>query len=217
MRSGEWDFGEGEMVSIKAGRWWKKVAIGLCVMGTISAAQAGEAILQQEPAPIVEASRPVDPADMATAAAVADGLTTALALSSGAVEMNPLVATSPVGLVAMTGLKIGLVKYAETLPEEDKRSVMKTTSAIWMGAAVNNLLVIASAATPFAIVAGIAAGYAMWQHLDEQYQEQDAVLARATLVPADASAITADVAMAPAGLVDESVVVPAEPMQTSGN
>lgn len=115
--------------------------------------------------------------DAATTAAVADGVTTAMALSAGAVEMNPLVATSPVGLLALTGLKIGLVQFSETLPEEEKRTVMKTTSALWGGAAVNNLLVLLAAPPPISIVAGLVTGFALWNQMEEKYEKADQAIA----------------------------------------
>lgn len=117
------------------------------------------------------------PQDAAVAAAVADGVTTGIAISAGAIEMNPLVTTTPVGLVALTGMKIGLVQYADTLPQEEKRAVMKTTSSVWGGAAVNNLLVLMAAPPPFPVIAGLIMGLATWQHMDGQYQKEDELIA----------------------------------------
>lgn len=70
------------------------------------------------------------PENTAMAAAIADGLTTSIALSSGAVEYNSAIPTSPLGLVALTGLKIGLIKYSESFTEPEKRLTIKSTSAI---------------------------------------------------------------------------------------
>lgn len=144
----------------------------------------------------------LDGADTATAAAIADGLTTGLALGAGAIETNPLIATNPIGLVAMTGLKIGLVQYADTLPTEDKRAVMKTSSAVWGGAAANNLLVLLAAPTPLSIVAGLVAGVMIWNHMDEKYQEEDRILAEQKTK--EAAPVTVETAAA-------------DPAQTSGN
>jgi hypothetical protein len=113
----------------------------------------------------------------ARTAAVADGVTTALALSAGAMEMNPLVSTSPLGLIALTGAKIGLVNFARTLPEQDKRMVLKTSTALWSGAAVNNLLVLMAAPTPLAVVAGVLVGVLSWRHTSSRYEEVDRALA----------------------------------------
>lgn len=113
----------------------------------------------------------------AMAAAVADGVTTGMALSAGALETNPLIATSPVGLVAVTGLKIGLVNLADSLPQQEKRLTLKSTSAVWGGAAVNNILVFLAAPAPFPILAGFVAGIMTWNHLTNQYEKDDIRLA----------------------------------------
>lgn len=105
--------------------------------------------------------------------AVADGISTGLALSAGAIEMNPLISTSPIGLVALTGAKIGLVKLAAGLPKREKRLVIKASSAIWGGAAVNNLMVLASAAPALAVGTGVIAGVLWWLHSTRVYEQAD--------------------------------------------
>ena len=106
-------------------------------------------------------------------AAVADGITTGLAVSSGALEMNPLISTSPAGLIVLTGAKIGLVKYADRLPQNEKRMVIKSSSSLWTGAAVNNLMVLLSAPTPLAVATGVIAGVLWWQHSSRVYERAD--------------------------------------------
>lgn len=161
---------------------------GYCEAPPLGAEHAGAVVVAFDPMSMVATSPPgaagvsagpgMDGADHAITAAVADGVTTGVALSLGAgVEMNPLIMTSPLGLVAMTGLKIGLVKYADTLPEEDKRTAMKTSSAVWGGAAMNNLLVLLAAPGPLSVIVGLITGIATWMHMENQYQEQDRVAA----------------------------------------
>lgn len=113
----------------------------------------------------------------AMGAAVADGITTGLAVSSGALEMNPLISTSPAGLLVLTGAKIALVKYADRLPEDEKRTVIKSSSSLWTGAAVNNLMVLLSVPTPAAIAAGVVAGVLWWQHSTRVYERADRQIA----------------------------------------
>lgn len=113
----------------------------------------------------------------AMASAVADGVTTGIALSVGAIETNPLIATSPIGLVALTGAKLGLVKYADTMPQDDKRLTLKSTSAIWGGAAVNNVMVLLAAPPPFPIIAGLIMGIATWTHMGSEYEKEDLLAA----------------------------------------
>ena len=109
--------------------------------------------------------------------AVADGVSTSLALSAGALEANPMAASSPLGILALTGAKIGLVKFADRLPENEKRLVIKTTSAVWGGAAVNNLMVMMSAAPAVAIGAGVVAGVMWWMHSTKVYAQADREIA----------------------------------------
>lgn len=117
------------------------------------------------------------PENTALAAAVADGLTTSLALSSGAVESNSVISTSPLGLIALTGLKIGLIKYSENFTESEKRLTLKSTSAIWGGAAVNNIAVYLAAPPPVPIIAGLLMGIATWMNMSNNYEVADTLLA----------------------------------------
>lgn len=120
----------------------------------------------------------------AMGAAVADGLTTGLALSAGALEMNPLVPTSPAGLIVLTGAKIALVKYAERLPQDEKRMLIKSSGSLWTGAAVNNLMVLLSTPTPVALAAGVVAGVLWWQHGTRVYERADREIAARRETPA---------------------------------
>ncbi|MEO7578899.1 MAG: hypothetical protein ABIT83_14925 [Massilia sp.] len=138
----------------------------------------------QPPTVIVEAKPMGKVSNIAVAAAVADGLSTAAALGSGAIETNPLIPTSPLGLIAMTSAKILLVKYADTLPEQEKRTVVKTASAAWGGAAINNLMVLLAAPPPMPILAGIAMGFMTWKYTSHKYEQQDLLAAAARTAPA---------------------------------
>jgi hypothetical protein len=119
-----------------------------------------------------------NPDGNAAIAAVADGLTTGLAISAGAVEANPLLSSSPVGILAITAMKFGFTRYAQTLPEEEKRTVLKSTTSFWGGAAINNLLVAVATPTPLALVAGVVAGVLAWRHMEAQYARADEVIAQ---------------------------------------
>lgn len=147
---------------------------------------AAEPEQQQPPVPSVEVAAPAaqqsaaaesDVPKAAMTAAVADGITTGLALAGGAVEMNPLVPTSPLGLIGLTGAKIMLVKYANTLPEDEKRTVLKTSTGLWSGAAMNNLMVLLGAPPPIPLFAGAIMGVMAWRHADNKYVEEDRIAA----------------------------------------
>jgi hypothetical protein len=120
---------------------------------------------------------PPNVAKLAMGAAVADGVSTGFALASGAVEANPLVSPTPLGLLALTGVKVAVVNYANRLPEDQKRTALKTSTAVWGGAAVNNLLVLAAVSPPFPIIAGLVMGYLGWRQMSQRYEEYDRVVA----------------------------------------
>jgi hypothetical protein len=94
-------------------------------------------------------------AELALASAGADTLTTAVALSSGLVELNPL---GPVGSLLVKGLAMG---YARSQPEPEQARQYNLMSSVWSGAAVSNLCWI-SGAGPFCFLVGAAAGGWLW-------------------------------------------------------
>ena len=118
------------------------------------------------------------PEKKAALAAVADGASTLSALSSGAVERNALLPTSPVGIIAVTAAKVGLTGWANQQPEPRRSESMKSMTAVFGGAAVNNLFVLAGAANPISWVAGLTAGVFFWNNMEQSLQEQ--ALARAS-------------------------------------
>jgi hypothetical protein len=84
-------------------------------------------------------------------AAVADTVTTAVALSRGAVETNPM------GFAGATALKVAILANRDKMEPETREAVEHAGTAIWGGAAVNNLAVIlgSAAAAPLGVLAGI--------------------------------------------------------------
>ena len=141
---------------------------------------------EQEPQETIQAAADMEnqqsqslltPESSAMAAAVADGLTTNLALSAGAIESNSLISPSPIGLMMLTGMKIGLVKFSGTLSEPDKRLAIKSTSALWGGAAINNIAVYFAAPPPVSIIAVLLMGVATWLNIGSKYQKEDELLA----------------------------------------
>jgi hypothetical protein len=113
----------------------------------------------------------------AIAAALADGISTKLALSAGALEANPMALSFPMGLAALTGAKVLVAVYANKLPEKEKRLVIKTSSSAWGGAAVNNLLVFMAAPPPIPIVAGVLMGILVWHQTGRDYDNRDRLAA----------------------------------------
>ena len=165
---------------------YSKNLVVILIFSFISSGHAQDFSVEQSPRETPQAvvetenqpSAPLlTPENSAIAAALADGLTTNLALSAGAVETNSLISSSPIGLVILTGMKIGLVKLSGTLSEPEKRSALKSSSALWGGAAINNVAVYFAMPPPVPVIAGILMGFATWFNMDDKYAEEDALLA----------------------------------------
>jgi hypothetical protein len=95
--------------------------------------------------------------------AVADSLSTHIALGAGAVEKNALINTSPAGLIALTVIKLGVLEYADRLPENERALALKLSAALWAGISVNNLMVAAAVGGAAPFVVGAAVGYVVWE------------------------------------------------------
>ena len=94
-------------------------------------------------------------ANLALATAGADTITTAVALSSGLVELNPL---GSVGALVVKGLAMG---YVRAQPEHEQARHYNMLSSFWGGAAASNLCWI-SGGGPFCFLLGAMAGGWLW-------------------------------------------------------
>lgn len=94
--------------------------------------------------------------------AVGDSLSTGLGLAAGAVEANPLVHTSPLGLVALAGMKLLMLNEVDKYPEEQRVPLQRKMSSFWGGLTANNLLLAAGATGGLAIPAGLLASYVIY-------------------------------------------------------
>lgn len=90
----------------------------------------------------------------------ADVATTAAGVAQGAAEMNPMVAPmvgSPVGLLALLGLKLGATEWAQRQDVYTCAGMTLGLSDVGWAAAISNGLILA-AATPWAFPIGMAGG-----------------------------------------------------------
>ncbi len=108
----------------------------------------------------------------ARAAAFADGASTMLGLANGLVELNPIMPVSPLGIAMVTAGKMGLANWADTLPEAERAETLRTMSATFGGAAVNNLLTLAVGASPIGLIGGLIAGAYFWNDTDAKLQKE---------------------------------------------
>ncbi len=99
-------------------------------------------------------------AGIALTSAAADTASTAAALSSGLIELNPL------GLAGTVVMKVATIAYINQLPEEDRAQPYSLASSLWGGAAANNLCWLAGAG-PLCFVVGIVTGRYLWNNGEE--------------------------------------------------
>lgn len=101
--------------------------------------------------------------------AIADGVTTAVGLAAGAVEVNPL------GPLLAMGMKAVTLQYAKSLPDTERPAVYAVAASMWQGAAANNMCVTAAilsggSFTPVCIAIGVAWGIKTWKDTEHERQ-----------------------------------------------
>lgn len=96
-------------------------------------------------------------------AAIADTISTEIAMRNGFVELNPL---GPDG--ALLG-KILILASLPYLSEKSANDIKCWASPIWIGGAANNVSLVVIGDTVLAPVLGIAAGIYYWKWIDEKY------------------------------------------------
>jgi hypothetical protein len=113
--------------------------------------------------------RAQDAKGQAVQAAVADGVSTAAILATGAVTVNPLLTP-----VVFIGLKAATFQYAESLPESERPAAYASAAAMWAGATVNNVCITAAFLTtgggllPVCIALGVAWGMKTWNDGEQE-------------------------------------------------
>ena len=101
--------------------------------------------------------------DPAMAGQAADIATTAAGLSQGLAEGNPVVAgalSSPLGIAAVLGIKLGLGEYAETLPIKECVAAKRDLGTMGWSMAGWNLGMLALA-NPVAAIVGAAIAFSL--------------------------------------------------------
>jgi hypothetical protein len=98
--------------------------------------------------------------EQAETAAAADSISTLGGLALGAVEANPL------GIVSLIA-KIPILAYVKTLPPDEQAEWHATYSAVWGGAAANNVCIVGAILTggvlaPLCPIVGVAWAMNQW-------------------------------------------------------
>ena len=90
------------------------------------------------------------------ASALADIVTTALGLSQGATELNPM------GFVGSTVAKGAYFVFRDDLTKQDRELADRVLTSAWSGAVVNNLIVLTGGVTAVALPVGVLVGIALY-------------------------------------------------------
>lgn len=136
-------------------------ALVFALVSSTASAQSDGLVSQLEQPSVAKSS--ISPATGAKLAAGADGVSTLVAIhGSNLVEANKLMPSSPAGIVAVTLLKIGATHYVDKMEPRKRADGLKAITGAFGGAATNNLLLIAGASGPLAIVGGVVAGGYLW-------------------------------------------------------
>ena len=116
----------------------------------------------------------MDSEQTAQAAAVGDGVSTAVALSSGAVETNNLISTSPVGLIGLTVAKVAMPRLMRDAEPETRKKALVMTTSVWGGLTINNLLIAAFHSTPIGLAGGAVMAVWAWNHEADKIDAEQA-------------------------------------------
>jgi hypothetical protein len=103
--------------------------------------------------------------ELATAAAIADTVTTLAVLANGGSEYNPLIGSNPFAVVAVGIAKLALVNYVKD--QDEYAGKLKLLTGLWSVGAVNNTLILFGAAGPVALLGGIVGGIAIYNQVEK--------------------------------------------------
>jgi len=103
--------------------------------------------------------------ESATAAVIADTVTTLAVLANGGSESNPLIGSNPFAVVAVGIAKLALVNYVKD--REEYAGKLKLLTGLWSVGAVNNLLILFGATGPVALLGGIVGGIAIYNQVEK--------------------------------------------------
>jgi hypothetical protein len=102
-----------------------------------------------------------------------DAITTAIALSKGGVDLNPLIGSNQIMIVPITLLKVGIINHiaSEDIPDKDKKNKLDFVTSVWGGASINNFLILLGVSGPAPLLIGAMSGYMMYGNFSETTNE----------------------------------------------
>jgi hypothetical protein len=105
----------------------------------------------------------------ASAVSIADAVTTAVALSNGARDLNPIIGSNPSMIIPITAFKFFIIDKIATSNDSDavKKIKLDFITSIWGAASINNFLILAGVSSPASLLLGIFSGYAIYDTVSE--------------------------------------------------
>ena len=111
-----------------------------------------------------------DAKNRALLSSVTDILTTAVAFTQGARDLNPIIGTNSAMLIPVGAFKFYLIDRVASSNDTDegKKNKLNFITAVWGGASINNLLVLAGVASPATLIIGAVSGYMIYETVSEK-------------------------------------------------
>jgi len=111
-----------------------------------------------------------DAKNRALISSTTDILTTAVAFAQGGRDLNPIIGTNSAMLIPVGVFKYYLIDRVASSNDTDevKKIKLNFITAIWGGASINNLLVLAGVTGPATLIIGVASGFMIYETVSEK-------------------------------------------------
>ena len=111
-----------------------------------------------------------DAKNRALISSTTDILTTAVAFTQGARDLNPIIGSNPAMLIPVGAFKYYIIDSVASSNDTDegKKNKLNFITAVWGGASINNLLVLAGVASPATLIIGAASGLMIYDTISEK-------------------------------------------------
>jgi hypothetical protein len=105
-----------------------------------------------------------DAKNRAAIVSITDAVTTAVALSNGATDLNPIIGSNPGMVIPITAFKFFIIDKIATSDNTDqvKKFKLDFITSIWGGASINNFLILAGMTSPASLLLGAVGGYMIY-------------------------------------------------------
>jgi hypothetical protein len=110
-----------------------------------------------------------DAKNRASVVSITDAVTTLVALSNGAKDLNPIIGSNPSMVIPITAFKFFVIDTVATSndPDNVKKNKLNFITSVWGGASINNFLVLMGYTNPTCILVGIVGGYMIYNTVSD--------------------------------------------------